>query len=260
MTTYKGAIKATAGIPMSGTLNPRGIVIHYTAGNSAKSSIDWWREGKSASAHVVIDRDGTVYQTVPFNRIAWHAGRSSYRNFNGLNEYAIGIEIANWGILTKKANGKYYSAAGTVVDPKNVISAKHANERVTRFWESYTEAQIESVIKVIKAIKALYPNIGFVVGHSDITGRKLDPGPAAPMDKFKAAITSAPRAATGPDMWKVSSKSGLNLRAWPSTESKILTNLPDGAEVKFVRASDGWFFVEYNKLSGWVDKDYLIDV
>ena len=60
----------------------RCVVIHFTGGHSAKSSIDFWRtpQAKGANAHLVIDRDGTVFQCRPFNRTCGHAGVSRWRD------------------------------------------------------------------------------------------------------------------------------------------------------------------------------------
>ena len=45
------------------------LVVHYTAGTDADSSIDWFVDERShTSAHIVIGRDGSVTQLVPFNR------------------------------------------------------------------------------------------------------------------------------------------------------------------------------------------------
>lgn len=38
------------------------LVMHYTGGSSAQSSVDWFADPTSrVAAHVVIDRDGTVF-------------------------------------------------------------------------------------------------------------------------------------------------------------------------------------------------------
>ena len=76
------------------------IVLHYTAGTSAESSaLFLTRPDVSASAHVVIGREGEVFQLVPFNIEAWHAGKSWYAGRGGLNRYSIGIELDNLGKL-----------------------------------------------------------------------------------------------------------------------------------------------------------------
>ncbi len=49
------------------------------------------------SAHLLIRRDGECVQFVPFERRAWHAGRSRWRDGKrertALNDFAIGIEL-----------------------------------------------------------------------------------------------------------------------------------------------------------------------
>lgn len=59
----------------------RFLVIHFTVGASAASSIGWWRKlGNGVCAHFVIERDGTIYQTRPCNRTAGHAGSSKWKD------------------------------------------------------------------------------------------------------------------------------------------------------------------------------------
>ncbi|MGB3467614.1 MAG: N-acetylmuramoyl-L-alanine amidase, partial [Cyclobacteriaceae bacterium] len=55
------------------------LIIHYTAGRSAETSANFLaRPDVQASAHLVIGRDGQVFQLVPFDKVAWHAGVSQY--------------------------------------------------------------------------------------------------------------------------------------------------------------------------------------
>lgn len=64
---------------VGGSIQPKFLVLHFTAGRSAQESVDWLKsKNAKASAHVVIGRDGSVTQLVPFDRIAWHAGASSW--------------------------------------------------------------------------------------------------------------------------------------------------------------------------------------
>ena len=50
-------------------------------------------KGAEVSAHVFIERDGTLTQFVNFNERAWHAGRSGYLGRAECNDYSIGIEL-----------------------------------------------------------------------------------------------------------------------------------------------------------------------
>ena len=45
------------------------------------------------SSHILIKRDGRVIQYVPFDKRAWHAGKSEYRGRSNYNDFSIGIEL-----------------------------------------------------------------------------------------------------------------------------------------------------------------------
>ncbi|WP_110666336.1 1,6-anhydro-N-acetylmuramyl-L-alanine amidase AmpD [Salinicola halophilus] len=101
------------------------------------------------SAHLLIRRDGECVQFVPFDRRAWHAGRSRWQDGDrlrcGLNDFAVGIELE-----------------GTDERP-------------------YREAQYHALAKVLQALMDRYPDIteSRLTGHAWIApGRKSDPGPA----------------------------------------------------------------------------------
>jgi N-acetyl-anhydromuramyl-L-alanine amidase AmpD len=80
----------------------RCLVIHFTAGATGASSIESMRDS-GVSAHLVIERDGKIWQCRPFNLTAGHAGESTWvdpvtgKTYEGLNSCSIGIEVANAG-------------------------------------------------------------------------------------------------------------------------------------------------------------------
>lgn len=98
--------------------------------------------GAEVSAHLFIERDGTITQFVNFNERAWHAGRSSYLGRPECNDYSIGIELEGSDFVT------------------------------------FTTAQYDTLAAVVAAIYAAYPKTRrHLTGHSDIApGRKTDPG------------------------------------------------------------------------------------
>jgi N-acetylmuramoyl-L-alanine amidase len=165
----------------------RFLVIHYTAGATAKSSIDWWRKpaAKGASAHIVIDRDGTIYQCRPFDRTAGHAGASQWVDprtgvrYRMLNQCSIGIELANAG--DSDALREWFSKLPPVVD-------RHKFGGPIKSWERYPEEQLAACRAVAAALVVRY-NLDDVVGHEDIApDRKVDPGPAFPMGDFRTFL------------------------------------------------------------------------
>ncbi|HET9224228.1 MAG TPA: N-acetylmuramoyl-L-alanine amidase [Roseiflexaceae bacterium] len=71
------------------------LVIHATAG-SARSALAWLTTPLSrVSAHYLIDKRGYIYQLVPDERMAWHAGRARWRDITAINQVSIGIELEN---------------------------------------------------------------------------------------------------------------------------------------------------------------------
>jgi N-acetylmuramoyl-L-alanine amidase len=158
----------------------RFLVIHFTSGASGQSSINFWKtpEAKGASAHLVIERDGTVIQCRPFNRTCGHAGKSRWKGFDGLNACSIGIELANAGDNAKLA-AKWSKLP--------LFKARHKNGGPVTDWEAYPEEQIQACIQVAQAIVARY-KLDDVIGHDDIApDRKNDPGPAFPMGRLREA-------------------------------------------------------------------------
>jgi len=95
------------------------------------------------SSHLFIRRSGEIIQFVPFNKRAWHAGKSHYKGRSNYNDFSIGIELE-----------------GSVED-------------------SYTNEQYNKLKNCILLLKELFPSIqdNNILGHSDIApGRKKDPG------------------------------------------------------------------------------------
>jgi len=242
---------------------PDSIVIHYTAGSSAASSVETLcRPESKASAHLVVGRDDSVTQLVPFNTIAWHAGASSYQGRSGFNNFSIGIEIDNAGSLTKSGD-EFVAWFGRSFPASEVVEAVHRNESTPGFWLRYTEGQIATVSAICEALIAAYP-ITMILGHEEIApGRKRDPGPAFPLDKLRDRLLVRDRAET--EAFEPTSKvpmgmvntSLLNVRAGPDANSStVMPPLGLGTLVTVLQEQSGWYEVEI-KNRGWVKKEFL---
>lgn len=165
------------------------LVMHYTAGVTLEGAVSWFLNPESqASAHLVIGRDGQIVQMVPFNKKAWHAGKSTWGNLEGLNQYSIGIELVNGGKLRKRSDGRWVNWANTVIPDDEVTIATHKSETSSTGWHEYTEIQINSAIKVASLLNRSY-HFTDVLGHEDISpGRKVDPGPLFPINSFRSIV------------------------------------------------------------------------
>jgi len=165
----------------------RYIVIHYTASTNIVSTANFLQSPKNkVSAHIIIGRAGELFQLVPFNIQAWHAGKSEYMKTKNLNRYSIGIELLNAGKLIRK-NNQFFTYYGKEIPRKLVVSSVGPNNELT-FWHAYTKQQIQKLITICRALKEEYPQIQKIIGHSDITNRKIDPGEAFPWHKMRNII------------------------------------------------------------------------
>lgn len=246
-----------------GNMIPTFIIIHFTAGSSAESSVDWFKNpGAGASAHLVIDRNGKIWQLIDFKLKAWHAGRSRWAEHLNFNDFSIGIELDNPGRMRKDGE-KFVAWFGKEYAKGNVLEALHKHEDNISYWHNYTEKQIETCLEVCKLIMQKYPTIKDILGHEDIAPiRKNDPGPLFPMENFRARLLG--RHDDTADIFKVTTN-GTNLRRGAGTEFEIIRSLAKDTEVEFIKSNKGWFYVfiaEKPKdgedvLYGWVHNSLL---
>ena len=107
------------------------------------------------SSHIYIKRTGEIIQFVPFDKRAWHAGESSYKNVKNCNDYSIGIELEGFEDI------------------------------------SFEDIQYSKLSEIIDCMIQNYPNINSerIVSHSEIApGRKSDPGPLFDWKRLKSMI------------------------------------------------------------------------
>lgn len=247
-----------------GTIVPKYLIMHYTAGTTADSAVNWFKNpNASASAHLVIDRDGSVTQMVRFNRKAWHAGRSRWQGIVGLNAHSVGIEMVNAGVLTHQGD-VWKTWTGQTIPDEQVAVAAHKHESSPRGWQTYTPEQIESALA---AAVALHRRYGFadILGHEDISpGRKTDPGPLFPLAGFRSKVLGRSDD-EAPDADFVTT-TDLNIRRGPGTHHDKLpaSPLPPNTRVRLRDQVGVWFHVDVldavggdNDIEGWVHSRYL---
>ena len=176
------------------------IVIHYTAEDFASSLATL--TDRDVSAHYLIPRQpaqrggrSVVWQLVPEDQLAWHAGPSYWRGATRINDTSIGIELVNRG-YTPVLTG--------------------------RDWQPFTPAQIAALGVMLKDIARRYAIAPEnIVGHSDIAPqRKQDPGPLFPWRQLAQQGTGA-----WPDASRVAHFLADQAADAPADAKKLLSTL-----------------------------------
>ena len=129
------------------------IIFHYTGMKNESDAINRLTDIQSeVSCHYVIKNNGEIVKIVPDLYIAWHAGKSSWKNYKSLNQNSIGIEITN--------SGHEFG------------------------YKKFSKKQISSLLKLSKFLIKKYTIISKnILGHSDIAPlRKKDPGEKFPWE------------------------------------------------------------------------------
>jgi N-acetylmuramoyl-L-alanine amidase len=231
------------------------LIIHYTTGTTPSQTINWFKSPRAkAAAHLLITREGEIFQFVPFDTVAWHAGYSQWANRTGLNRYTIGIELDNAGRLVRENNQwKRYNA--TIPD-ENVLIAMHKLQTMPQGWEMYPQVQMDALRDVAKLLKASY-NFIDVLGHDDVSlCGKLDPGPAFGMTDLRNEILEFQ-----PEQQFLfkNYQSGVVLRAEPKERSNGTGRLYSGRKVVVLGSQRNWVQVQQvladntlGPLKGWM--------
>jgi len=255
------AVAAARSPNRGGALKARYLVMHYTAGASAESSVrHLTKKETKASAHLVIGRDGAISQLVPFNRIAWHAGRSRWQGLIGMNRHSIGIELDNAGPLDG-GSGQWRSWFGRTYPDDDVVVASHKFEGIERGWHRYTEAQLTAALEASEAIVSHYGLIE-VLGHDDIAPeRKLDPGPAFPMENFRGRLVGR----ADDEFEHFETTAALNIREGAGVQFAKIAGSPlaKGTRLRSELRDGSWHFVEVldengdPETTGWVHGNFI---
>jgi len=166
------------------------IVLHSQTRETAEQTVNRMATQHGGSTHVVIGREGDITQLVAFDYMAGHVGRSQWKNLTGLNKYSIGIVLTNAGQLQKKGD-VWVSLSGETVPASEVYTTRNPSGTTVTGWQKYTDAQLEAAKKVVFAVAAAYPTIKAIVGRSEVSPGKTDPGPAFPLDEFKYIFNEA---------------------------------------------------------------------
>ena len=92
------------------------IVLHADASPNEKGCLSWIQSRESkVSYHILIGRDGVIYRCVPYDRRAWHAGKSEWKGHKDVNGLSIGVSFSYKNDGKEPLTDKQKTAAKQVI-------------------------------------------------------------------------------------------------------------------------------------------------
>ena len=143
------------------------VVLHFTAGRTARSAFDSWRNtpSKVATAYIV-DIDGTIYECFDPKYWAYHLGITGADSANWKHDKrSIAIEIANVGPLKQDpananqlnwwppSDNKFETKWCTKAEVAKYVAAPY---RTFQFFASFPAVQITAVSQLVADVCARF--------------------------------------------------------------------------------------------------------
>ena len=265
---------------------PELIIMHYTGGMKMESTINTFKSQPSkpdfaASAHLLIGRDGSVVQFLPFNQIAYHTGYAWWEGNSELNKCSIGIELDNVGKLDKK-DGKWQGMKPPIIIPDEQVEQREywkANlpkekrddpvfaSKLPGF-QKFTEIQLTVAFNIIQALVKNNLGIKDILGHDQINlALREDPGPLLPMLEWRKILFGREEPKFEEFVINQQTDIFANVEGkLPNTQTTVIGHLPENSLVNVQTEEGGFALVTVIKSSdpkvkgkGWILSNFLQD-
>jgi N-acetyl-anhydromuramyl-L-alanine amidase AmpD len=188
------------------------IVLHFTAGQSARSAYDSWSStALQVATSYLVDVDGSIYECFPPGAWAYHIGVTGAASANWKHDKrSIGIEIANPGpLVVDRANrqqlnwwpGEFTAKWCSLAETTKYVAAPY---RGYSYYAAFPAVQSDAVVALVDHLcaafsipKVLAPVIirsAFdmsyfdtfkgIATHQNFRKDKTDIGPAFPLARL----------------------------------------------------------------------------
>lgn len=199
------------------------IIVHCTATQEGKdytvNDIRSWhlqRGWADIGYHYVVYRDGSIHDGRPVEQAGSHVA--------GRNAKTIGIV--------------YVGGVDSRMNPK----------------DTRTNAQKESLLKLLTMLMARFPTIAKISGHRDYAAKACPSFDATAEYRFLTLPKYVAPTAVGKATVRVSST--LNLRSTPG--GAVIMSLSNGAKLDVMGGDSAWYKVKTTEgVEGWVSRQYV---
>jgi len=188
------------------------VVLHYTAGYLKGDFASLTKPDNHVSVPFIIGRNGTIYNLFSSRYWSYHLGPGALGGNKNRSSRTIGIEISNIGGLKRVGDQMHSNYANDVFcdASQNEFYVSQQYRRFD-FYATYTEAQYQSLIVLLKYLTATYniepkfldeavrydahiraSTFGGIVSHVNYrSNEKEDIGPAFDWQKIIDGLNSA---------------------------------------------------------------------
>lgn len=166
--SFDGVIRPTSKFQNS---SPFGVTVHYTASRNISSTIKELAS-KNLGYHLIIDRNGAIYQCAELIYQLNHAGRALW-NGKSPNREHLAVALVSWGWVKRLAPGAFVSWSG------RTIATEECAHRQGQWWDAATPEQELALLKFLRWAILQGVGVSEICGHDECVlpkGRKVDPG------------------------------------------------------------------------------------
>ena len=230
------------------------LVIHAPPSKDAAQAVKFAADAKR-SIHLVIGPDGKdIIQTVPFQLGARHTP--------GSDRSSIAIELSYAGELSATTNVRFKSKSQYREDQYLLGSA--SNSARYGNWLLFPTAQLETLVRVVAAIKKVYTITDVFTREELVSSTPLPAGPAFPILQLRERL-SRERLLDKPHKSLVLQETAQNVHLLsqpdPANPNLLKIPVPGRTPVLVLKERFAWYLVAVMKnvngnpwAIGWVEK------
>ena len=216
------------------------LIIHAPPSKDAAQAVKFAVAAKR-SAHLVIGQDGKeIVQTVPFNLGARHTP--------GADRSSIAIELSYPGELSETTNVKF-QLKGNYREDQYILGSPSNSARYGN-WLLFPTAQLETLVRVVAAIKKVYTITDVFTREEIIASTVLPTGPAFPILQLRERLTREKlldRPHRPLVLQEMARDVDLLSQPDPANANLLRIPVPQGAPVLILNERFAWYLVAVMK-------------
>lgn len=163
---------------------PKGLMLHSVGCPQDDASVfvnNWNKSGIEVSVHAVLQADGTVYQCMPWNYRAWHAGGAA-------NNTHIGVEMTEPDCIKYTSGAKF--TCSNIAKAKEQVAGTY-NTAVELFAYLCKKYNLDPLKDGVIICHAEGYKRGIASNHGDVTHLWDQLGTGYTMDGFRKDVKKA---------------------------------------------------------------------